>query len=191
MKNFNQLYFSEETQNVVKSLSRRIAGNDNGLKNDLSQEAYLILQKAAEYFDIKRGAPFWGFAYVVLRNELPKAKNRITQVLSINEQDIVESLDELEGYEAACKVLDCNLAPCERYELEDTRRAIRKAVNLLPRNERVAISLLYGLDGLYERTLTNVAEQLGCSVEGARKTRDRAVNRLRVMFDEPDFKLCA
>lgn len=190
MVTFNQIILSKETQSVVKSLARRIAGRDKYLEQDLVQEAYVILQKVEKHYNPQKGVPFWGFAHVVLSHALPRVARSYTQVLSIDEQDVIESLDE-EGYEAARNVLDCNLTPCERYELEDTRRAVRKAVELLPRNERIAVSLLYGMDGLYERTLTNVAEELHCSVEGASKTSDRAVNRLRVSFCAPDYSLCA
>lgn len=191
MVTFNQIILSKETQSVVKSLARRIAGRDKYLEQDLVQEAYVILQKVEKHYNPQKGVPFWGFAHVVLSHALPRVARSYTQVLSIDEQDVIESLDEPEGYEAARNVLDCNLTPCERYELEDTRRAVRKAVELLPRNERIAVSLLYGLDGLYERRLTNVAEELHCSVEGASKICDRAVNRLRVSFGGPEYRLCA
>ena len=191
MKATNQVIFSKETERIVKSLARRIAGKRKDLVDDLVQEGYLALYRAAESYDSQCGVPLWGFAYKSLVYDMLKAAKRITRVLSSDEQVTIDSLDEPEGYEAARFVLDCNLTPCERYELEDTRKAIRKAVELLPRNERIAVSLLYGLDGLYERKLTNIAEELNCSVEGASKICDRAVNRLRVSFGAPYYSLCA
>lgn len=185
MKNVNQLYSSKETQNVVKSLARKISGNDKYLENDLAQESYLILHEAAKYFDPQRGVTFACFAYKVLRHALPKVKRIITQVLSVDEQDVTDSL------ETASFVSDNNPTPSEKYELYDSKQVVRKAVNRLPHKECIAVSLNYGLDGLYERPITYVAEELGCSVEGARKTLDRGVNKLRDMFDGMDYRLCA
>ena len=183
--------FSCEIQKIVKSLARRFAGKHKDLRDDLVQEGYLILREASENYDPQRGVPFEGFAYVVLRHALPKVAKRITQVISTEEEYTMDSLDELLAFEAERNVRDFTLTPCERFELEDTRRAIRNAVELLPHNERIAVSQLYGLDGLYERKLTNIAEELHCSVEGASKICDRAVNRLRVSFGGPEYRLCA
>ena len=185
-----QNIFTAENEKLVKSLSRRVAGKRKDLVDDLVQDSYLLLYKAAESYDSKRGVPFGGYAHVALKHELPKVAKSMTQVLSADEQVVVESLDEPEGYEAACYVLDCNLTPSERYELEDTRWAIRKAVNLLPRIERIAVSLYFGLDGFYERPYSSIAEESDCSVEGARKAVDRGINKLRVWFDGPDY-ICA
>ena len=191
MVTFNQIILSKETQSVVKSLARRIAGKRKDLVDDLVQDSYLLLYKAAESYDSKRGVPFGGYAHVALKHELPRVAKSMTQVLSADEQVAVESLDEPEGYEAARYVLDCNLTPSERYELADSCRAIRKAVKLLPRTERIAVSLYFGLDGFYERPYSSIAEELDCSVEGARKAVDRGVNKLRVWFGGQDYELCA
>ena len=74
MKNFDQICFSKETQNVVKSLARKNNGNDMYLEKDLAKESYLILHKAAKLFDPQHGVPFAGFAHTVLRQALPKVK---------------------------------------------------------------------------------------------------------------------
>lgn len=191
MKATNQVIFSKETERIVKSLARRVAGKRKDLVDDLVQEGYLALYRAAESYDSQYGVPLWGYAYKNLGYDLLKSAKRITQVLSADEQVAIDSLDEPKGYEAARFVLDCNLTPCERYELSDTRKAIRKAVNLLPRNERIAVSLYFGLDGFYERPYSSIAEELGCSVEGARKAVDRGISKLRDWFGGPDYRLCA
>ena len=186
-----QNIFTAENEKLVKSLSRRVAGKHKDLVDDLVHEGYLALYRAAESYDSQYGVPLWGYAYKNLGYDLLKSAKRITQVLSADEQVAVKSLDEPEGYEAARYVLDCNLTPSERYELEDTCKAIRKAVKLLPRTERIAVSLYFGLDGFYERPYSSIAEELDCSVEGARKAVDRGVNKLRVWFGGPDYPLCA
>ena len=191
MKATNQIIFSKETERIVESLARGIAGKRKDLVDDLVQEGYLALYRAAESYDSQYGVPLWGYAYKNLGYDLLKSAKRITQVLSADEEVAIDSLDEPEGFEAARFVLDYNPTPCERYELENTRRAIRKAVNLLPRNERIAVSLYFGLDGFYERPYSTIAEELDCSVEGARKAVDRGISKLRDWFGRPDYRLCA
>ena len=81
MKNFDQICFSKETQNVVKSLARKNSGNDRYLEKDLAKESYLILHKAAKFFDPQRG-----FAHTVLRHALPKVKRIHTSQNALSSQ---------------------------------------------------------------------------------------------------------
>ena len=180
-----------EIQKIVKSLARRIAGKHKDLQEDLVQEGYLLLCRAAEVYDPQRCDSFECFAYVVLRHALPKVARRIIQVISTEEEYTMDSLDELQGYEAACNVRDYRLTPCERFELEEIRRVVREAVESLPYNERMVVSQCYGLDGLYERPLIAIAGEKGFSVEGVSKIKDRALKNLRVCFSSLNYGLCA
>ena len=183
--------FSREIQDIVKSLAGRIAGKNKDIQADLIQEGYLLLWEVSEYYDPQRGVPFEGFAYVVLRHKLPKVAKRIIQMISTEEENITDSLDELQGYEAACNVRDCSLTPCERFESEEARRVVREAAESLPYNERMVVIQCYGLDGLYERPYNAVAGEWGYSVEGVRKIHDRALKNLCVCFNGQKYGLCA
>lgn len=189
MKDIFQLVSSKEIEKIVKSFARKYSGTDKFLQDDLVQEGYLSLYKAAKVYDPQRCDCFAGFASYVLNQTLPKVAKRITRVLV--GPDVIETLEKGEVHEAASRVLDCSPTPCEQYELTEALNNIRHAVKLLPRNERIAVSLYYGLDGFCERPYISIAEELGCSVEGARKTCERAINKLRVYFCVPNYRLCA
>lgn len=189
MNDIFQLISSKEIEKIVKAFARKYSGNCEMLQDDLVQEGNLLLYKAAKVYDPQRCDRFAGFACYVLNQALPKVAKRMTRVLG--GPDVIETLEKGTVYEAASHVIDCSPSPFETYELTDSRRAIRQAVKLLPRNERIAVSLYYGLDGFCERPYCSIAEELGCSVEGARKTCNRALNKLRVYFGVPNYRLCA
>ena len=122
---------------------------------------------------------------------LPKKAKRIAQALSTDDDYVMDSINEISGYDIASNVTDDTPTPCEKYELTEAIHAIRRAVELLPRTERIAVSLYFGLDGLYERPFISIAQELDCSVEGARKAFERGFRRLCDYFGVTEYALCA
>lgn len=193
-----QNIFTAENLKLVNNLAKKIAGNREDLRDDLTQEGRIALLKAAETFNPSFGVPFCGYAYNVLKNAMLKALKNINQVVSVSldedEEDNTCSLIPIDGDEDYPQkdICDCdNPTPSESYELKDTCATVRQKVNLLPFKERVAVSLSFGLDGLYERSLECIADELGCSTEGARKICAKGLNRLRIMLSSPQYSLCA
>lgn len=73
-----------------------------------------------------------------------------------------------------------SLSPVETESAKELTEAIRRAMLKLSKKEAKAISL-FGLDGLSHR---QVAEIMGCSVEGARWYVFRARQKLKVLLKE-------
>lgn len=76
-------------------------------------------------------------------------------------------------------------------EFEERLATAKEMVGYLQPKERLAITMLFELDGLYERPLTAVADELGCSVEGARKICDRGLKTIREWLGLSWHRMCA
>ena len=188
--------FTTENLKLVSNLAKERAGNRIDLRDDLFQEGCLALPKAVETFNPSLGVPFWGYAYMVLGNAMSKAARNFYQLLSVSLEEEFDTcpiipIDGDDDYPQR-DICDCeHPTPCERYELANTRAVVRKLVKQLPDKECKAVTLLFGLDGLYERSLERIGEELGCTPEGARKTCARGIKRLRVWLSRPQYSLCA
>ena len=188
--------FTAENLKLVSNLAKERAGNRIDLRDDLFQEGCLALINAVDSFNPQQGVPFLGYARIVLSHAMSKAARNINQVLSISLEEEFDTcpvipIDGDDEYPQR-DICDCeHPTPYERYELANTRAVVRKLVKQLPDNECKAVTLLFGLDGLYERSLERIGDELGCSIEGARKTCARGIKRLQVWLSCPEYSLCA
>ena len=187
---------TKENMKFLKALARKRSRYCKDLTNDLIQEGYLALNKAIDTFNPKLGVPFWGYATCVVNRAMSKTLRNMTQIIatSLNEETqacqvfSTDSDDDCQRKE----ICDCeHPTPQERYEMSDSIAIVRYLVEQLPNKERVAVTLSYGLDGLYERNLADIADELDCSVEGARKILGRGTERLRGWLSSPQYSLCA
>lgn len=188
--------FTAENLKLVSKLANERAGNRKDLRDDLFQEGCLALINAVESYNTQLGVPFLGYAKIVLSHAMSKAARNINQVLSVSLDEEFDtcpiiSIDGDDDYPQR-DICDCeHPTPYERYELANTRAAVRKLVKQLPDKECKAVTLLFGFDGLYERSLECIGEELDCSIEGARKACNRGIKRLHTWLSRPEYSLCA
>ena len=188
--------FTAENLKLVSNLANERAGNRIDLRDDLFQEGCLALINAVDSFNPQLGVPFLGYARIVLSHAMSKAARNINQVLSISLEEEFDTcpvipIDGDDDYSQWDICDNEHPTPYERYELANTRAAVRKLVKQLPDNECKAVTLLFGFDGLYERTLDCIGDELGCTPEGARKTCVRGIKRLHAWLSRPEYGLCA
>ena len=188
--------FTAENLKLVSKLANERAGNRKDLRDDLFQEGCLALINAIESYNPQLGVPFYGYAKTVLHHAMSKAARNINQVLSVSLDEEFDTcpiipIDGDDDYPQK-DICDCERpTPYESSELANTRAAVRKLVKQLPDKEYKAVTLLFGFDGLYERSLECIGEELDCSIEGARKTCNRGIKRLHAWLSRPEYSLCA
>ena len=198
----------------LNQMAKRNAAKFKCSQDDLFQVGFLALDFAAKNFNPSKGL-FMNYSFTVVNNAMLNAAKHINQVYSEDAEDDTDMSEMLEKKNDPkteketkwicpftpidndedsphMEICDCdNLTPSESFELADMRAAVKYLVNRLPDKERIAVSKMYGFDGLYERTLENVAEELGFSKEAARKSCNRGVERLRGWLSEPRYGFCA
>ncbi len=182
---------TEENKDIVKAMAEKRASGDMFMQDEFYQEGCIALIRAAKSYDSSRGVPFWGYASYVVKHAMSKALSDISQIVS-NSLEPEDSAVLYEDEVVLFQVEDCSQpTPYKMCEMSDSQNAVRHLVSQLPYKERVAITLFYGLDGLYERPLESIGDELGCSVEGARKICARGVERLRGWLAKPQYNLWA
>lgn len=188
--------FTAENLKLVSKLANERAGYRKDLRDDLFQEGCLALINAVESYNPQLGVSFLGYAKTVLLHAMSKAARNINQVLSVSLEEEFDTcpiipIDGDDDYPQR-DICDCeHPTPYERYESANTRAAVRKLVKQLPDKEYKAVTLLFGFDGLYERSLECISEELDCSIEGARKACNRGIKRLHARLSRPEYGLRA
>jgi RNA polymerase primary sigma factor len=76
------------------------------------------------------------------------------------------------------RTMDGDQGPETALELRDDREAVLKRLDRLDDRERLVVSLRFGLDGEWPRTLREIGRHLGVTREWVRKIEIRAVNKL-------------
>lgn len=188
--------FTAENLKLVSILANKRAGNRKDLRDDLFQEGCLALVNAVESYNPQLGVPFYGYAKAVLHHAMSKAARNINQVLSVSLEEEFDTcpIIPIDGDDDYPQKDICDFerpTPYERYESANTRAAVRKLVKQLPDKECKAVTLLFGFDGLYERSLECIGEELDCSIEGTRKACNRGIKRLHAWLSRPEYSLCA
>ena len=75
---------------------------------------------------------------------------------------------------------DNNIAgPDNELEHESLCSEVCRAINSLPDREALVLRLFFGLNGYSQQTVEEIADQMDISVALVRKTKDKALNRLR------------
>ena len=180
-----------ENKEIVKTMAEKRASGDLFMQDEFYQEGCIALIRAGKSYDSSRGVPFWGYASCVVEHAMSKALSDISQIVS-NSLEPEDSAVLYEDEDMLIQIEDCSQpTPYKRCEISDSRNAVRHLVEQLPNKERVAVTLFYGLDGLFERPLESIGDELGCSVEGARKICARGVERLRGWLDSYQYSLWA
>ena len=168
---FGALY--DRYSDLVYSVALRVVA-DTHVAEDVTQDVFLRVWRRPEQFDVKRGR-FVTWLLSVTRNrsiDVRRSAGRRLRREALppvdgEEEDVIPSTDERDD-------------PALATVLADERRAVRKALEVLPQEQKLAIQLAY-FGGL---TQQEIANQLGQPL-GTVKTRIRlGMQKMRVALEE-------
>jgi RNA polymerase sigma factor (sigma-70 family) len=175
---------------LVVSIARHYEGNGLELL-DLVQEGNLGLMTAAARFDPSRGTRFAGYAGIWIRQAICRALSTQSRLVRVpvrlaasSEFRRVEqrplSLHEQAGDGDAVVFELLRDASAEDPSLvgDDPVPVVRRACDALGERRRRVLELRFGLDGRGERSLGEVAEELGVSRERARRLQESSLYEL-------------
>lgn len=168
---FGTLY--DRYSDLVYSVALRVVA-DPHVAEDVAQDVFLRVWVRPEQFDVKRGR-FVTWLLSVTRNrsiDVRRSQGRRLRREALpasdgEEEDVLPSSDERDD-------------PALATVLADERRAVRRALEVLPQEQKLAIQLAY-FGGL---TQQEIANQLGQPL-GTVKTRIRlGMKKMRVALEE-------
>jgi RNA polymerase primary sigma factor len=137
---------------------------------ELVSEGNLALIQAVDCFDFARGNRFSTYATWAIRNAL----------VSKARSDRRHRGRSFAPYETSLMAMDTNLAEFENEGVQDHRRSmVRRWFARLGNRERWILVNRYGLGGATQRTLAQLARELGISKQRVSQLALRAENKLR------------
>jgi RNA polymerase sigma-70 factor (ECF subfamily) len=167
---FEALY--DRYGDLVYSVALRVVG-DRHVAEDVTQDVFLRVWRRPEHFDLRRGK-FVTWLLSVTRNRSIDEQRSFGRRLrhetlpsTTEEEDVIPSADERDD-------------PAVATVMSDERQAVRKALEILPPEQRLAITLAY-FGGL---TQQEIANKLGQPL-GTVKTRIRlGMQKMRGALEE-------
>ena len=184
-------------EQLVRSNMRLVVKIANDYKygrmdfEDIVSSGTIGLLKAIEMFDPEKGAfPQYASAWInkYIRMALDSYRGIHTKRYDRMTQEersslVVESLNEKVGdgdTEFADSLVGDEASPSEAVEKASSIKAMYDAINnVLDAREQFIIRSRYGLDGLQELTLREIAEKLGMTHERVRQIEVSALTKLR------------
>jgi RNA polymerase sigma-70 factor (ECF subfamily) len=168
---FGALY--DRYSDLVYSVSLRVVA-DPHVAQDVTQDVFLRVWRRPEQFDVQRGK-FVTWLLSVARNR--SIDERRSQGRRLRREALPAAASEVEDVLPSTDVRD---DPALATVLADERRAVRKALEVLPPEQKLAIQLAY-FGGL---TQQEIAEKLSTPL-GTVKTRIRlGMQKMRVVLEE-------
>ncbi len=168
---FGALY--DRYSDLVYSVSLRVVA-DPHVAQDVTQDVFLRVWRRPEQFDLQRGK-FVTWLLSVARNR--SIDERRSQGRRLRREALPAAASEVEDVLPSTDVRD---DPALATVLADERRAVRKALEVLPAEQKLAIQLAY-FGGL---TQQEIAEKLSTPL-GTVKTRIRlGMQKMRVVLEE-------
>lgn len=168
---FGALY--DRYSDLVYSVSLRVVA-DPHVAQDVTQDVFLRVWRRPEQFDLQRGK-FVTWLLSVARNR--SIDERRSQGRRLRREALPAAASEVEDVLPSTDVRD---DPALATVLADERRAVRKALEVLPPEQKLAIQLAY-FGGL---TQQEIAEKLSTPL-GTVKTRIRlGMQKMRVVLEE-------
>ncbi len=147
--------------------------NDYHLAEDLAQETFLRVFKSASRYEPKASFKSWLYTIAtnLSRNELRNRKRRNTYFL----EDLVEEGETVHDSEF---MADTRYQPDILYEKKERQQLIRKVLNQLPENQRLALTLVTYQELSYEE----IAEILKCSIGAVKSLIHRARQNMKKLL---------
>ena len=144
--------------------------NDYHRAEDLAQETFLRVFKSASRYEPKSTFKSWLYTIAtnLSKNELRNRGRRKTYFL----EDIV---DENEDVYHSEYMIDTRFQPDILYEKKEQKQQIKKALNRLPENQRLALTLVTYQELSYEE----ISEILQCSVGAVKSLIHRARQNMK------------
>jgi RNA polymerase sigma-70 factor (ECF subfamily) len=168
---FGALY--DRYGDLVYSVSLRVVA-DPHVAEDVTQDVFLRVWRRPEQFDLQRGK-FVTWLLSVARNR--SIDERRSQGRRLRREALPAAADEVEDVLPSNDERD---DPALATVLADERRAVRKALEVLPAEQKLAIQLAY-FGGL---TQQEIADRLSTPL-GTVKTRIRlGMQKMRVVLEE-------
>lgn len=156
------------------AIARRLLGSEDDAR-DAVQEAFLSAFRSLDRFDGAARIGTW-LHRIAVNAALMRARSRARKPLDALE-DLLPSFSETGGlWESLPSSWG---APADRLQREETRQAVRAAIEKLPPDSRSAL-VLRDIEGLETAA---VAEALGIRPETARVRIHRARQALRTLLD--------
>jgi len=158
---------------ILSSIRKYYFGKEE--LEDLLQEGYLKLLLEIKRFDESKGVPFLGYVKLQLKYfYMEKGKKHLHEIINLHESRVsdeqISLIDMLADQEADIET--------RLVEAEDRVR-LGQALKRLSKKQRQIIYLHYG-EGFNMRV---IAGQLGVHYQTVVKTKDRAVKKIRNMFN--------
>jgi RNA polymerase sigma factor (sigma-70 family) len=161
-------------------------------KEDLISIANIGLIKASKLFDPNYGVKFISFSVNYIRAEITKSLNELSRTVRIPSHKINQinyasfSLDqEFENDDNSTSYGD-RYVRCEMnesgFDATFVKAEIKKALNFLHPNSRIAIQMYYAIGYEYEYSMEDIANVIGVSTERVRQIIRKAEIQLKASF---------
>lgn len=147
--------------------------NDYHRAEDLAQETFLRVFKSASRYEPK--ASFKSWLYTIATN---LSKNEIRNRNRRNTYFIADLVEEGETVYDSGFMADTRYQPDILYEKKERQQLIRKALNQLPENQRLALTLVTYQELSYEE----IAEILKCSLGAVKSLIHRARQNMKKLL---------
>ena len=147
--------------------------NDYHRAEDLAQETFLRVFKSASRYEPK--ASFKSWLYTIATN---LSKNEIRNRNRRNTYFIADLIEEGETVYDSGFMADTRYQPDILYEKKERQQLIRKALNQLPENQRLALTLVTYQELSYEE----IAEVLKCSLGAVKSLIHRARQNMKKLL---------
>ena len=144
--------------------------NDYHRAEDLTQETFLRVFKSANRYEPKSTFKSWLYTIAtnLAKNELRNRRRRKTYFL----EDMVAENEDVYHSEY---MIDTRFQPDILYEKKEQQQLIKKTLNKLPENQRLALTLVTYQELTYEE----ISEILECSVGAVKSLIHRARQNMK------------
>lgn len=140
---------------------------------DIAQETFLRVLKSAKRYEPT--ASFKSWLYTIATN---LSRNEIRNRIRRNTYFLEDMVDENEDVYHSAFMADSRYQPDILYEKKERQQLIKKALNQLPENQRLALTLVTYQELTYEE----IAEILNCSIGAVKSLIHRARQNMKKLL---------